>query len=177
MPPLKLSKRVCQRLSTARVAFGLGVGMVVALSPIAVSRFPMSQFPMSRWAIAPANAHQVQVADDIGGTLHIEPNDRPRAGESVLMWFALTRRGGSVLQLGECDCRVQVFAQPLVDTTPPIASPQLKPVSAESYTDIPGATVTFPDIGAYTIVISGTSTTSNDFQPFELSFDITVVSR
>ncbi|MEM9568141.1 MAG: hypothetical protein AAF974_07510 [Cyanobacteria bacterium P01_E01_bin.34] len=130
----------------------------------------------NRLASAPVLAHQVQVAEDIGGTLHIEPNDRPRAGESVLMWFALTRRGGTSLQLQECNCAVQVFAQPVADGDAAIASPQLEPVDAENYSDIPGANVTFPAIGAYTIVISGTPLMDDDFQPFELSFDITVVS-
>ena len=82
-----------------------------------------------------------------------------------------------MLQLKDCDCAVQVFTQPAEDSTLPIASPELEPVSAESFTDIPGATVMFPDIGAYTIVITGTPTSTNDFQPFELSFDIAVVSR
>ena len=156
-----------KHLGRTPLQLGLGLGVAVAIASVAVNRPE----------IHPANAHQVQVADDIGGTLHIEPDDRPRAGENVLMWFALTRRGGTPLHLEECDCAVQVFEQPLLAGATPVASPTLEPVEAENYTGIPGANLTFPDIGAYTIVISGAPMAADDFQPFELSFDVTVVSR
>ena len=162
MYPLKLSKY----LGKTPILLSLSLGLAIASTPV-----------VEQLTTAPANAHQVQVANDIGGTLHIEPNDRPRAGETVLMWFALTRRGGMPLQLEECDCIVQVFAQPVMEDASPVESPPLEAVVAENYTGIPGATVTFPDIGAYTVVISGSPMTGNDFQPFELSFDVTVVSR
>ena len=168
MSPLGFSYYFLERKvkqTSLQVLFGLGVaGMLIPT--------------IASWAgFFPARAHQVQVAEDIGGTLHIEPDDRPRAGEDALMWFALTRRGGTLLQLSECDCGVEVFQQPLRDDATPVVSPELEPVSAESYTGIPGANVAFPDIGAYTIVISGAPLTENDFQAFELSFDVNVVSR
>ncbi|MEL7084601.1 MAG: hypothetical protein AAGM36_08900 [Cyanobacteria bacterium J06597_1] len=170
MPPLLNKYATNTRLGKA--ALRLGVGAVIGMVGVKIASTAAKQLEIS-----PAIAHQVQVADDIGGTLHIEPNDRPRAGESVLMWFALTRRGGTSLLLQECDCTVQVFVQPVADDAEAIASPKLEPVDAENYTGIPGASVTFPEIGAYTITISGVPLSANDFQPFELSFDITVVSR
>ena len=175
MPPLNSSKGLNreglggERWGRPSRQLGLGAGIGLGLAAIAVVA--------GQLAIAPVTAHQVRVADDIGGTLHIEPDDRPRAGESVLMWFALTRRGGTSLQLEDCDCKVQVFAQPVTDGATPVASPDLEPVAAENYSGIPGANVTFPEIGAYTIKISGSPVAEDDFQPFELSFDITVVSR
>ena len=122
-------------------------------------------------------AHQVRVAEDIGGTLHIEPNDRPVAGEEALIWFALTRRGGISLQLEECDCGVRVLQMPLTDRPEVLASPELRAVEAENYRGIPGADVTFPEAGAYAISISGEPVEANDFEPFELTFDVIVVGQ
>ena len=36
-------------------------------------------------------AHTVKVSNGIGATIHIEPNDRARAGEVAPTWFALTK--------------------------------------------------------------------------------------
>ena len=132
---------------------------------------------LERPALRQVSAHQVRVADDIGGTLHIEPDDRPRAGQSVLMWFALTRKGGIPLQLDECDCTVQVFQLPLDDRSEALTSPQLQAVEAENYSGIPGANVTFPEAGAYAISISGQPVEENDFRRFELRFDVTVIGQ
>ena len=41
--------------------------------------------------VVTAKAHQVKVADDVGATLHIEPNDTPRAKEASQAWFASSR--------------------------------------------------------------------------------------
>lgn len=41
--------------------------------------------------------HQVQISGTVGGTLHIEPNDTPRANEDTLLWVALTRQGGTAV--------------------------------------------------------------------------------
>ncbi|MEM0981270.1 MAG: hypothetical protein AAGH78_13475, partial [Cyanobacteria bacterium P01_H01_bin.58] len=50
----------------------------------------------------PAIAHQVQVADDVGATLHIEPDDIPKAGAPTEVWIALTQPGGVVIPLETC---------------------------------------------------------------------------
>ena len=73
----------------------------------------------------PALAHQVDVAEEVGGTLHIEPNDIPRAGESSLAWFALTEKGGEVIPLTNCDCKLSLYAQPYGVGDAPIAQPPL----------------------------------------------------
>lgn len=49
------------------------------------------------FGIHPASAHKVKTTADVGATLHIEPNDTPRAGEVTRAWFALTRKGGKVI--------------------------------------------------------------------------------
>lgn len=124
----------------------------------------------------PALAHKVEIAEDIGGTLHIEPNDTPRAGESSLAWFALTRKGGKVLPLEECNCKLSVYSQTLNTSYSPILSPVLKAVSAEKYQGIPGAEIQFSKPGAYQLKLSGTPKIEGDFKPFELKFEVTVAA-
>lgn len=121
----------------------------------------------------PAVAHQVQVTDDVGATLHIEPDDIPKAGAPTEVWFALTQPGGVVIPLETCDCSLT-----LVDAEAmPIATPTMAPVSAEGYTGIPGATVTFPTVGAYELVLAGSPIAEAEFAPFELRFDVTVAAQ
>ena len=150
MPPLKLNSW----LAALGIAMGLAQGLDLRVA-----------------------AHQVKIAEDVGGTIHIEPNDRPTAGESALVWFALTRRGGTPLRLEDCDCEVRVFQQPVKEGDAPISTPMLRAVQAESYDNIPGADIRFPAAGAYTLTLSGSPKAGNNFKPFVLEFDISVVGR
>lgn len=122
----------------------------------------------------PVSAHQVQVSGEVGGTLHIEPQDNPRAGVASQAWFALARRGGQTVPLSACHCQLQVYARPRRQGDAPILSPALQAVSAEGRQGIPGATVTFPRAGAYELVLRGRPVTSGAFTPFELRFPVTV---
>ncbi|MEM1310509.1 MAG: hypothetical protein AAGF98_13625 [Cyanobacteria bacterium P01_H01_bin.153] len=120
-----------------------------------------------------ASAHEVQIAGDVGATLHIEPNDIARAGADTDLWFALTQAGGSVIPLAACDCVLTIYNS--ADTV--VSTPSLTPVSAEGFNDIPGATVMFPEVGAYDLVLTGKPQGAGQFSPFELSYEITVASQ
>ncbi|PSB31715.1 hypothetical protein [Chlorogloea sp. CCALA 695] len=120
----------------------------------------------------PANAHKIEIHLDVGATMHIEPNDAPRAGESALTWFALTQKGGKVIPLNECDCKLSLYSQ--ASTAKPLQQPILKAVSQESYTGIPAATITFPAAGAYQLQLQGNPKAGAKFSPFELKFDVNV---
>ncbi|MEH2166355.1 MAG: hypothetical protein V7K41_06725 [Nostoc sp.] len=122
----------------------------------------------------PAFAHKVEVAGDVGGTLHIEPNDNPRAGEPSQAWFALTRRGGKVIPLSQCNCQLAVYAEPYAAGEPPLLEPQLEPVAAERYQGIPGADITFPKPGIYELQLNGKPVSGARFKPFEFKFEVTV---
>lgn len=124
--------------------------------------------------IYPVSAHKVEVAGDVGGTLHIEPNDNPRAGEPSQAWFALTRRGGRVIPLSQCNCQLAVYAQPYAAGEPPLLEPQLEPVAAERYQGIPGAEVVFPKPGIYQLQLNGKPVSGARFKPFEFKFEVTV---
>ncbi|WP_009632731.1 hypothetical protein [Synechocystis sp. PCC 7509] len=120
----------------------------------------------------PANAHKIEIHKDVGATIHIEPNDSPRAGETALTWFALTQKGGKIISLNECNCKLSVYSQSRKEDT--LQQPPLKPVSQERYRGIPGAEITFPAAGAYQLQLQGSPKNGGTFSPFELKFDINV---
>ena len=119
-------------------------------------------------------AHQVEIAGDVGGTIHIEPNDTPKAGETALTWFALTKRGGEAIPLANCNCNLDIYHAPYTPGDKPFSCPDFRAVSSEGYEGIPGADVTFPEPGTYDLVVTGTPITAGEFEPFELVFSVTV---
>lgn len=122
----------------------------------------------------PVNAHETQRTTKVGATLHIEPDDSPRAGESALTWFALTQRGGKIISLEECNCQLALYAQPHKEGKAPLQQPQLKAVSVTRYQNIPGADIAFPAAGAYELELKGTPKAGANFPPFKLEFDVAV---
>lgn len=120
------------------------------------------------------DAHETEISGEVGATLHIEPNDNPQAGIPSLAWFALTRRGGQLISLSECNCQLAVYAQPYQAGDSPIQQPSLTAVSAEGREGVPGAEVNFPSAGAYELVLQGQPVTDGAFDPFELRFSVTV---
>ncbi|WP_193199096.1 hypothetical protein [Nostoc sp. MG11] len=126
--------------------------------------------------VHPASAHSVKIAGDVGGTLHIEPNDNPRAGEPTQAWFALTRKGGRVIPLAQCNCRLAVYAQPYAPGEPPLLEPSLNAVAAERYQGIPGAEIVFPKPGIYQLQLNGKPASETTFKPFNFKFEVTVAA-
>lgn len=124
--------------------------------------------------LAMSSAHEVQISSEVGGTLHIEPSDSPKAGTANLTWFALTRRGGQSIGLSECRCSLAVYAQPRSQNDSPIQRPTLSATTAEGRQGIPSANITFPRAGAYELVLQGQPIRSGGFAPFELKFSVTV---
>ncbi len=121
----------------------------------------------------PVAAHQVKIDADVGATLHIEPNDVAQAGTPTQVWFALTQPGGVAISLADCDCSLTV-----VDADDhPIATPTLTALSAEGYEAIPAATVTFPTVGSYTLLLAGRPATGASFNSFDLAFPVTVATQ
>lgn len=127
-------------------------------------------------AISPVYAHSVKVAEDVGGTLHIEPNDNPKAGESSETWVALTRKGGKLIPLKDCNCKIEVYNKPRLKESTPLLKPALRPISTSQYQGIPGTDIIFPKPGNYEIQINGTPKTNANFKPFKLTFPVTVAA-
>lgn len=116
----------------------------------------------------------MELSRDVGATLHIEPDDTPKAGEVTQLWFALTRKGGVAIPLADCDCALAVYTTPVA--AEPWLEPELTPISAEGYAAIPGAQFTFPAVGAYELVLTGQPQANQNFAPFELRFEVLVAA-
>jgi hypothetical protein len=124
--------------------------------------------------IGPAVAHEVEVSNDVAATFHIEPDHTPKAGKPSLAWFALTKKGGKIIPLEQCNCKLTVHLNPHKEGTKSLLEPPLKAVSADRYQGIPGAEIVFPKAGSYELELSGTPKAGANFQPFELPYTVTV---
>jgi hypothetical protein len=118
----------------------------------------------------PVWAHKVKVSNQVGATLHIEPTDQARAKEPAIVWFALTKKGGQIIPLSDCQCQLQVFKLPRKKF---VMQPALRSINAEQYQGIPSARVLFPESGAYLLELSGRPQAGRQFQPFKLQFELT----
>jgi hypothetical protein len=125
---------------------------------------------------APAIAHNVEIAGEIAGTWHIEPDHNPRAGEPAKVWVALTRKGGEILPLEQANCNLAVYSQPDKDGDPPILQPPLKAIAVEEYQGIPGTDVVFPAPGLYEMKLNCTPKTAGTFEAFEMQSEVTVAA-
>jgi hypothetical protein len=141
------------------------LGASIALSPVLIWKTIEPQR---------TDAHEVEVSGDVGATMHIEPNDSPRAGRSNLVWFAVMKKGGQPVSLSGCNCSLAVYSQPRRQNDTPIQQPALQPTTAQGRQNVPSTNVTFPRAGAYELVLRGSPKTAGAFSPFELRFAVTV---
>jgi hypothetical protein len=125
--------------------------------------------------VSPAIAHNVEVAGDVAGTWHVEPDHNPRAGEPAKVWIALTRKGGEVVPFAQTDCQLAVFSQPYTEGEEPLLQPELKAIEVEQYQGIPGADVVFPQPGLYEMELSCAPQEAG-FAAFEMRSAVTVVA-
>ena len=126
-------------------------------------------------AMLPAQAHKTEVSGDVAGTWHLEPNHSAKAGEPARVWVALTQQGGRVIPLEQCDCTLAVY-RASQKASAPIMQPTLTAMSPESFENIPGAEITFPEVGEYRIVLTGSPAADATFTPFELSYTTVVAA-
>ena len=119
-------------------------------------------------------AHEVEISGDVAATFHLEPNHNPRAGQPARVWFALTRRGGQIIPLEQCNCKLGVYLKERKQGDKPLMQPPLKAISAERYKGIPGADIVFPKAGIYELELSGTAQNKANFKPFKLTYTVTV---
>ncbi len=130
---------------------------------------------LSVFIATPVAAHTEKISEDVGGLLHIEPHDNPQAGQTSQAWIVLTRQGGQIIPLAQCNCQLAVYPKPRKGKTP-LLKPSLHAVSAEQYQGIPGANIVFPKAGAYELELSGTPKSGASFKPFKLSYTVNVSS-
>jgi hypothetical protein len=136
---------------------------------------PFSWVIISSLLAAPVLAHTVKVNSDVAATFHIEPHHNPTAGKPSFAWFALTRKGGQLIPLSQCNCQLGVYPIPHDEAKAvPLLKPALKTVNVEKYKGIIGATITFPKAGQYEVELRGTAKSPATFKPFSLSYTVTV---
>ena len=123
---------------------------------------------------APGFAHNIEIAGDIAGTWHVEPNHSPKAGEPAQVWVILTRQGGTILPLEAATCQLGVYRLPRQQSDEPILRPALKSIAVEQHQGIPAADITFPQTGLYQIELGCLPKTAGDFEPFQMTDQITV---
>ncbi len=131
-------------------------------------------FPIPQLNSTSGLAHEVEVSRDVAATFHLEPNHNPRAGETAKVWFALTRRGGKIIPLEQCNCKLAVYPKNRKKGDKPLMQPPLKAISAERYKGIPGADIMFPKAGVYELELSGYAKVTSNFKPFKLTYTVTV---
>ena len=120
-------------------------------------------------------AHNVKTDASVGVTFHIEPDHNPRAGEKSQAWFALTRPGGQLIPLSQCDCNLKVYLESNSDANTPLLNPPLIAISPEKYQNIPGANLVFPQPGIYQLELTGNPIEQGDFAPFQVTYPVTVI--
>jgi hypothetical protein len=116
-------------------------------------------------------AHEVRTSQNVGATIHIEPNDRPIAGQKSTIWIGLTKRGGEIIPYAKCNCRMEVRSLSDRSIKFTVANPL---AIIERYLGLPSLEVTFPQVGRYELKLSGSPRDGEDFAPFELTFTTNV---
>ena len=119
-------------------------------------------------------AHNVEVSEDIACTFHISPNHNPKVDKSSVAWFALTRKGGKSIPFSECNCQLNVYAEPRNSNSKPIMNPKLKGINTEQHQDIPGTEIIFLKAGVYDLEITGSAKDKTSFKPFKFNYSVTV---
>lgn len=122
-------------------------------------------------------AHNVKTNIDVGVTFHIEPDHSPQIGQESQAWFALTRKGGGLIPLAQCDCELNVYLDSDRNSQEkPLLTPTLISLSPEKYQNIPGANLVFPKPGIYQLELTGKPKETGDFTPFQVTYPVTVSS-
>ena len=123
----------------------------------------------------PTIAHEVKVSGDVAATFHINPSHQPKVGKPSQAWFALTKKGGKVVALSQCDCKLAIYPVPQAQgQTQPLMQPILSAVNVDRYRNVPGATVIFPKSGVYKLELTGTPKAGAKFKPFQFAYEVTV---
>jgi hypothetical protein len=116
-----------------------------------------------------AYSHELAADQDVGALMHIEPNDDPKVGVSSKVWFDLVKKGGQKISLAECDC---VFSLYKGTARTPVVAHTLTESKAEETKSVLSAQVTFPERGAYRLVLSGKPKGKKIFAPFTLRWTV-----
>jgi hypothetical protein len=116
-----------------------------------------------------AYSHELAADKEVGALMHIEPSDDPKVGVSSKVWFDLVKKGGQKISLAKCDCVLSLYKS---TARTPLAQPTLLDSTAEEDKSVLSAQVTFPERGAYRLVLSGKPKEEKIFAPFTLRWTV-----
>jgi hypothetical protein len=118
-----------------------------------------------------ALAHEISRAKDgnIGGLLHIEPDDAPMVGKANAFYFEVNQKGGKPILMSQCACTLSVYAGNLRAGAKPLSTPKLSQAKGELQ-----GSLNFAAPGAYTLVLAGTPKPGAAFKAFKLIWTVQV---
>ncbi|GGJ85345.1 hypothetical protein [Deinococcus aquiradiocola] len=116
-------------------------------------------------AMPGASAHEIARDGNVGGLLHIEPDDAPVVGRANAFYFEVNQKGGTPVLLTQCACTLSVYAGGVRAGATPLSRPRLTQAKGE----LKGV-LNFPTPGAYTLVLNGTPRAGATFGKFKLSW-------
>ena len=116
---------------------------------------------------AVASAHEVATDGTITVTMHIDPDDAPKAAspQTLLFYVADTT---NAFKYSNCDCSVTITG----GSDPAVASPPN--VVNEGEATLP---YTFNTASTYKVTLAGTPKIEGDFTPFTVSYEVPVVAN
>lgn len=115
------------------------------------------------------SAHTLKIDGNIGVTVHIDPDDAPKAGEEVKIFVDIEDTSGrfDVQNPENCDCRLTVREAGVVIATLPVTT-------GGRYNQL---RYTFAGPGVYTVSVTGTPVgKGRAFQAFRTDFEYYVSS-
>jgi hypothetical protein len=116
-----------------------------------------------------AYSHELAADKEVGALMHIEPSDDPKVGVSSKVWFDLVKKGGQKISLAKCDCVLSLYKG---TARTPLVQPRLVDSKAEEDKSVLSAQVTFPERGAYRLVLAGKPKGKAIFNPFTLRWTV-----
>jgi hypothetical protein len=124
----------------------------------------------------PLIAHNIEIAGEVAGLWHIEPNHDPTAGLPSRVWVALSQRGGTPLPLDQLQCQMtiaQTGTKPDQSDRPPIVLTP-KAIAEPGQPSALGAMVTFPSTGAYDLRLACKPQPGSAIAAFAMDYEVTV---
>lgn len=115
----------------------------------------------------PAMAHEIARDGNVAALIHTDPDDAPRVAAPTTVFFELNQRGGRPILLSQCTCSLSVYAGSVRPGAKPLSHGVLKQGKGEVL-----SSVTFPAVGAYTLLLQGKPKSGTAFSPFKLSWTI-----
>ena len=112
-----------------------------------------------------ALAHEIARDGNVGGLLHIEPDDAPVVGQPNAFYFEVNQKGGRAVLMAQCGCTLKVYAGSLRPGAKPLSAPVLSQAKGELTGQL-----NFPTPGAYTLVLAGTPKAGATFAAFKLTW-------